>query len=211
MHPEIAGDVYRCAPKPTVQDSIIILSKKIEEIISSLPYKVEPSSEYAYLRVKPLIEDFLSALSDYTLNFLPPVESLPANSLEFLDQATSLLHKLPDFENLSNNYFKIIAYEQLSHTWCICLKEFIKNSNTAGSHASLMILINNNWESKLKKHNELSSGRLSAVVDLFKEEMNWLSDEFESENDKFSNLNNFSIHNSPLHGLNGLNGKDIEF
>lgn len=202
LHPEITNDVYNCAPKPTVSDSVKILSLKIENIISSLPYKVDPTSEYSYLRVKPLIEDFLSALSDYTLNFLPPVESLPANSLEFLDDATNLLHKLPDFEKSSNNYFKNLAYEQLSHTWCICLKEFIKSSNsTTGCHASLLLLINNNWDSKLKKHNELSNNKLTSVVEFFRDEMSWLNDEFESENAKFSNLKNFSINNSPLHGL----------
>lgn len=202
LHPEITHDVYRCAPKPTVSGSIEVLSSKIDVIINNLPYKVEASSEYSYMRVKPLIEDFLNALSDYTLHFLPPVETQPSNSLEFLDQATNLLHKLPSFSKLSNNYFKELAYEQLSHTWCICLKEFIKNPNTT-NNAGLLLLINNNWEAKLKKHNEESGNKLESVVEFFKDEISWLDDELNEKDgaSKLASLSNFSPHNSPLHGF----------
>lgn len=206
LHPEITNDIYKCAPKPTVLNSIEILTSKIETIKSTLPYKVDSSSEYSYLRVKPLIEDFLNALSDYTLQFLPPVESNPSNSLDFLDQATSLLHELPTFAKNSNNYFKDMAYEQLSHTWCICLREFIKGTNCSIGSSGILILMNNNWELRLKKHNELSNGKLSSVVDFFKEEMCWLSDEIPQPlhprtPTKLSNLKNFSPNNSPLHPL----------
>lgn len=202
LHPEITHDVYRCAPKPTVSGSIDVLSNKIDVIINNLPYKVDASSEYSYMRVKPLIEDFLNALSDYTLHFLPPVETQPSNSLDFLDQATDLLHKLPNFTKLSNNYFKELAYEQLSHTWCICLKEFIKNPSTT-NNAGLLLLINNNWEMKLKKHNEESNNKLESVVEFFKDEISWLDDELNEKDgpSKLANLNNFSPHNSPLHGF----------
>jgi protein Cut8 len=203
LHPELTHDIYRCAPKPSVGGAIDILTQKIDGIISAFPYKVDQSSEYSYLRVKPLIEDFLSALSDYTLGFLPPVESQPAVSLEFLDEATSLLHKLPNFNKLSNNYFKNIAYEQLSHTWCMCLKEFITNSNSG-----LLMLINNNWEAKLKRHNELSEGKLANVLEMFKEEVSWLEEEDELSPTKIANLRNFSAHNSPCGLKTGLLGLD---
>ncbi|CCH43535.1 hypothetical protein BN7_3087 [Wickerhamomyces ciferrii] len=201
LHPEITQDLYHCAPKPTVSGAVDILANKVDNILNDLPYKVDASSEYAFLRVKPLIDDFLSALSDYTLHFLPPVETQPSNSLEFLDSATNLLHKLPNFAKLSNNYFKELAYEQLSHTWCICLKEFIKGPNSA-NNAALLLLINNNWEAKLKKHNEDSNNKLESVVEYFREEVSWLNDEFR-EHPKVSN--NFSPHNSPLHSFKTKN------
>ncbi|KAH3675171.1 hypothetical protein WICMUC_002827 [Wickerhamomyces mucosus] len=195
LHPEITQDIYKCAPEIKISETIDILSAKVDKILSSLPYRVDTSSEYAYLRVQPLIEDFLNALSDFTLHYLPPVEMKPLNSLMFLDQATSLLHKLPMFSKLSNNYFKDLAYEQLSHTWCDSLKEFIKNSNNSG----LLMLINNNWEYKIKTHNELSNGKLSQVLDYFKDEISSIEDLDSSR--KFSNLHNFSPNNSPLHSL----------
>lgn len=198
LHPELNQDIYNCSPKPTISSSISILSDKVSLVLDSLPYKVDQSSEYAYLRVKPLIEDFLNALSDYTLQFLPPVEPNPINSLEFLDQATSLLHKLPNFKSLSNNYFKIMAYEQISNTWCICLKEFVSN-NSSENHFNntLIYLINNNWEQKLKKHNELSGNSLSKVIEFFKLEI--LSSYEESIVSNYQQ--NFSSNNSPIHGL----------
>lgn len=208
LHPEITDDIYKCAPKPTVINSIEILHSKIESIKSTLPYRVESSSEYSYLRVKPLIEDFLNALSDYTLQFLPPIELNPLNSLDFLDQATSLLHELPNFAKHSNNYFKDMAYEQLSHTWCNCLKEFIKGTNCSTGSSGILILINNNWELKLKKHNELANGKLNSIVEFFKDEMSWWNNEFSQPHQlrhhtptKLSNLKNFSPNNSPLHPL----------
>lgn len=204
LHPELTPSIHTAAPKPSVERAIRILSSKIDTILQALPYKVDQSCEYSYLRVKPLIEDFLSALSDYTLGFLPPVESQPAVSLEFLHQATSLLHKLPEFEKLSNNYFKNLAYEQLSHTWCMCLREFIQHSKSG-----LLMLVNNNWEATLKRHNELSRGKLSNVLELFREEVSWLESEHgEIAPTKIGNLQNFSIHNSPCGVKTGLLGLD---
>lgn len=200
LHPELAHAIHRIAPRPSVTSAIEVLSRKIVAISTSLPYKVDQGSEYAYLRVKPLIEDFLSALSDYTLGFLPPVETQPSVSMDFLHQATTLLHQLPTFTSMSNNYFKNLAYEQLSHTWCMCLKEFISNSKS-----DLLILINHNWESTIKTHNELSGGRLANVVELFKEEMTWLEEsEGEMNPSRISNLQNFSVHNSPCGVKTGL-------
>lgn len=193
VHPEISQDLNRCSPRPNVEACIGVLESKVRLIEDALPYKVDSASEYAYLRVKPLIEDFLAALSDYTLGFLPPVETVPGTSLEFLDSATLLLHRLPHFDKLSNNYFKDLAYEQLGHTWCMCLREFVTSV-----HAGVLGLMNNNWEAKIARHNEMSQGKLQSVVDMFKDEMKWLNDE-ERES---SPLKNFSVNNSPC-GVKG--------
>ncbi|KAH3684374.1 hypothetical protein WICPIJ_004650 [Wickerhamomyces pijperi] len=188
-HPEITESLYKCAPRPTVASCIEILQSKVELIISQLPYKVDAGSEYAYLRVKPYIDDFLHALSDYTLNFLTPVETTPANSLDFLDQATALLHKLPTFNKASDNYFSDMAYEQLGHTWLDSLKEFIKSTEDDGS--GIYVLINQGWEARLRGHSEGSRGRLSNVNEWFANEVRELQD---SPAKKF----NFSMGNSPI-------------
>lgn len=189
LHPELALDINACAQRPSVSSCIVILTQKVEAITAALPYRVDQGSEYAYLRVKPLIEDFLSALSDYTLGFLPPVQTQCTVSLDFLHQATLLLHKLPSFTRLSNNYFRDIAYEQLAHTWCMCLRELI-------SASSAMLGLVGNWEAVVKQHNELSDGKLTAVVELFREEA-------EDESPAKMGMHNFSAHNSPC-GVKGL-------
>lgn len=188
-HPEITDSVYKCSPRPSVESCIDILRAKAELIIAQLPYKVDIGSEYAYLRVKPYIDDFLHALSDYTLNFLSPVEVTPGVSLEFLDHATTLLHKLPHFNKPSNNYFSDLAYEQLGQTWVDSLKEFIK----AGEDDSgIYVLINQGWENKLRTHNEQSNGRLGNASDWFSGEVKDVQ-----ELDAAKRFN-FSMGNSPI-------------
>lgn len=166
-HPELLAEISHLTPKITVNTSLDTLKNRLDAVFLGLPYKGDQQGDYAYLRVKPAVDEFLSALADYTAHFLPPNEPQLSNSLAFLDGATSLLHKLPSWSNPLNNLAKTTAYDGISQAWILTLEEASKRFNGLG-------LAYGAWEQKLAQHNETSNHRLSASLACIRQELAWL-------------------------------------
>ncbi|KAH0613185.1 uncharacterized protein H6S33_009565 [Morchella sextelata] len=97
-HPGLTTEVLSLAPRPTVNSALSTLN-------------------YAFNRVRPALNELLDALSDYTPHFLPPNESQAATSLTFLDEATHIIHRLPNWDNPLHNHSKNMAYEEITKAW----------------------------------------------------------------------------------------------
>lgn len=166
-HPYLVSELTGLAPKVTVTTSVENLKNHLNAVYMALPYKGDQRGDYAYLRVRPYVEEFLSALSDYTVNFLPPHESQPSNSLEFLDLATDLLNQLPEWTSPLNNHHRNIAYQDISGAWTLAIKEAIKRGNGLG-------LAHGNWEAKLSKHNSNCGDKLTDALNCIRDELSWL-------------------------------------
>ncbi|KAK9456201.1 Cut8 six-helix bundle-domain-containing protein [Dipodascopsis uninucleata] len=161
-HPYLTEEISHMAPTPNVSSSLDLLSKHLDRIESAFPYKGDQTGDYAYLRVRPHITEFLDAVSDYTPNFLPPEEQQAGNSLQFLDGVTSLVHKLPSWRTESNNSMKHTAYDELARAWSLAVREALKRANG-------IVLEYGGWREKLAKHNEMAEGRLQSAVDVIEE------------------------------------------
>lgn len=164
--PDLAHEIIGLAPKITVTSALDTLSNRLDTVFRGLPYKGDQQGDYAYLRVKPAVDDFLSALTDYMAHFLPPNEPRISNSLAFLDGATSLLHRLPTWTNPLNNHSKNTMYEEVSQAWVLTLTEASQQSNGLG-------LAYGGWAQKLAHHNELANNSLSSAVSMIRQEMTW--------------------------------------
>lgn len=163
-HPELAAEVATLAPKVTVNSALHALNKKLDAVFLGLPYKGDHSGDYAYLRVKPLLEDLLATMSDYMSHFLPPNEQQISNSLAFLDGCTALLHKLPAWTNPNNNHPKNSMYSELTQGWIMALAAASEESSGLG-------LAYRGWEQKLVAHNEVSGDKLGRAVETLKKQM----------------------------------------
>lgn len=194
-NPEIAEHVTNIAPRVTIASAIDILKKHMESIYQNLPYgKDEQRGDYAYLRVRPAIEEFFSALVDYTSHFLPPNEQQPSNTLAFLDDATNLLHKLPVWSNPLHNHQKNVAYDEISNAWCLAIKEASKRVGVLG-------LAHGGWENVIQQHNQASGNRLSEAVECINQELSWLGAQDQGNNSMPTFLN----HPRPISAVNGWN------
>jgi protein Cut8 len=173
VHPEITPTINKFSTKPTLQDSINLLQQKLDSITSHLPYKCDVESDYSYLRVKPYINEFLNCVSDFILNFLPPIELNSINSLTFLNFITELIHNLPKFSSREFQYIKNMAYEQIANTWMIVLTiEDETDENELESIAKLIKVIKQlDLESKLEIHNENSLGKFSHVLEYIRSQI----------------------------------------
>lgn len=193
MHPEIANTVDKLSPRPPITSSMELLKEKFRDIINHMPYKCEVESDYSYLRIKPYFMEFLSCLSDFILNYLPPIVHNTLNSLAFLDAATTLLHELPNFESSEFQYTRSIAYERVANTWLVVVSGKIycgelvdpTISHTSTTETTLqddgvaaaensynLVNIVNSLDLllTLEKHNRLSEGRFTQVIDFLKSE-----------------------------------------
>lgn len=168
-HPELEQEVSYLVPKPSLSATLATLDNLSKRMLSAFPYGGEPRGEYAYNRVGPHVEAFLSALSDYTPQFLPPIEQQPITSLNYLDSVTSMLHKLPDWTNPLHNYHKQTAYEEISKAWVLTIRESAKRGGGIG-------VIATGWVDKIQKHEAMSSGRLEGVLQAARQELGWLGD-----------------------------------
>ncbi|KAF3924862.1 hypothetical protein ABW21_db0204851 [Orbilia brochopaga] len=156
-HPQLVPEMSHLAPKPTVSNSLMLLHSYENSLRHAFPYGGNPEGDYAYNRVKTNLLELLAALSDYTPNFLPPNEPSLSNSLEFLDGATAIIHRLPTWESPIHNHHKNVAYEEISKAWILVLKETAKK----GGGITLQY---DGWDEKLQRHNEQSGGKLEPAM-----------------------------------------------
>ncbi|KAK6459915.1 Cut8 six-helix bundle-domain-containing protein [Scheffersomyces coipomensis] len=195
LHPEINNTINNLSPKPTIKDSMELLQFKFNQIFNHLPYKCDEESDYSYLRIKPYLSEFLNCLSDFILNFLPPIEVNIVKSLNFLHFITNLIHNLPKFSSNEFQYTKLMAYEQIANTWLIVLTQNIQgielddyllpaishlststnnidNESIENSIKLIKIVEELDLIEKLTKHNELSFDKFKHIIEFIKFEIN---------------------------------------
>lgn len=168
-HPDLFPEVVAMAPRVTVATAVDVLRTKLAAVKDNMPYKSDPEGDYAYLRVKPYLNEFHSALEDYVRHFLPPGESQPSNTLAFLDEATCLVHALPSWSNPLNSHQRYAAYDDLAQAWAMAIKEAVKRP------AGALALAQGQWEQRIARHNESAGNRLKVAVNTINQELSWVN------------------------------------
>ncbi|PVH20314.1 hypothetical protein CXQ85_002101 [Candidozyma haemuli] len=184
-HPETTTTISKLSPKATLEDSVKLMKEKFQSIIDHLPYKCDIESDYSYIRVKVHLTEFLNCLSDFILTLLPPMDAGLANACDMLDVITSMIHDLPNFSNNEFQYTKSTAYEQIANSWLIVLTNQASHDDDTDSVCDDTALSSLNVEKtlefvktlrehdiqkKIEKHNDLSFGKFTAVLDFVKSE-----------------------------------------
>lgn len=167
-HPALGAEVEITAPKPSVSSAISVLKNYESVLQTSFPYGGDSTSDYAYNRVRQALMNLLDALADFTPHFLPPNESQTTQSLAFLDDATSIIHNLPEWSTFQNNLHKQNAYEEVSRAWTLVIRE-------AAKKAGGIQLQYGGWDQKISKHNQQARGRLQEVMDELSANIGWIA------------------------------------
>lgn len=176
QHPEVAQTIAKIAPKPSLKDAVGLMKQKADDIVAHLPYKCDVESDYSYIRVKAYLTEFLTTLSDFILNILPPMELSLAHACCMLDAITCLIHDLPNFSNNEFQYTRASAYEQIASLWFIVLAHHSGDdgADPCDDHAvpnieGLIEFAKTVEEldliGKLERHNEMSHGKFTRVVE----------------------------------------------
>lgn len=166
-HPSIGTEVENTAPKPSVSSALSVLKNYESALQSSFPFGDDTGSDYAYNRVRQALMNLLDALADFTPHFLPPNETQASQTLGFLDEATEIVHRLPEWNSYQNNLHKQNAYEEISQAWTLAIQE-------AAKRAGGMQLQYGGWDQKIIKHNQQARGKLQGVVHELKANIGWM-------------------------------------
>ncbi|KAF2963494.1 hypothetical protein GQX73_g10077 [Xylaria multiplex] len=164
--PDIAEEVVKGAPRPSVECALQVLSEYQAKLQAAFPYGGS-SSDYTYFRVKQPLLALIDALADFTPQYLPPNEPQAAISLQFLDGATKLVHNLPEWESQGYRHHKENAYDEISKAWALVIIEASKKG--AG-----FVLHSDGWDQNLAKHNQQSGGRLHTAMSAMATNVGWV-------------------------------------
>jgi protein Cut8 len=157
QHPELQQEIVTKAPRPSIESTLSVLSKYEDDFRKAFPLGNRPTSDYAYNRVRQHLTQLIEALRDFTPHFLPPQEPQTALSFNYLDAATNMIHRLPDFDTFQHQRYKNDAYDELSKAWALVIREAAKRAG--GFHLQL-----GGWDQKLMEHNQRSGGKLAEAV-----------------------------------------------
>ncbi|KFG83793.1 Tethering factor for nuclear proteasome STS1 gb [Metarhizium anisopliae] len=164
--PDIGQEVVIGAPRPSVLSALDVLQDYHVKLKEAIPYG-ESSPEYTYYRVKEPLIALIDALSDFTPQYLPPIETQPTTSLQFLDGATKLIHDLPNWEPQAYRHHKESAYDDISRAWALVITE-------AGKRGGGLNLHTGGWDQTLSRHNEQSGGRLGTAMSAMASSVGWM-------------------------------------
>jgi len=166
-HPEIGSEVAHSAPTPSVAATVDVLSSYQEKLRDAFPFGGNAGSDYAYNRVKQPLLDLIEALTDFTPHYLPPHEMQPTVSLNYLDNATKVIHDLPEWDSQSNRHHKDNAYDEISRAWALVISKASEKGGGFQLHSG-------GWDQRLQKHNEQSRGRMQVAVNALGSELSWM-------------------------------------
>lgn len=146
----------------------LLLREKLQSLHESIPYNrshdTNSLNDYAFIRMKPHILEFLNCLVDCVLDRIPPRVDNLHESLKFLDMATDMAVRLPRFQLASNNYYYDKCLEQLACVWCTVMEHIASDVIMTVNDAPLL----RSWVEKLEVYNELSHGILTKTLNQFK-------------------------------------------
>jgi hypothetical protein len=158
QHPDIGQEVVSSAPRPPFGSALQVLKEYQDKLRAAVPYgHSNSSSDYTYYRVKQHLIALVEAISDFTAQYLPPIEVQTNISLQFLDGATKVIHELPDFDSLAYRHHKDSAYEDISRAWALVITE-------ASKRGGGLLLHTGGWDQVLMKHNQQAGGRLADAM-----------------------------------------------
>ncbi|KAH6627064.1 Cut8 six-helix bundle-domain-containing protein [Chaetomium sp. MPI-SDFR-AT-0129] len=164
-HPDIGREVVSGAPRPSVASALQVLGDYQQKLRDAVPFG-QSSSDYTYFRVKQPLAALVDAISEFTPQFLPPVEQQANISLQYLDAATRVIHELPDWESQQYRHHKDNAYDEISGAWALVINEAAKRGGGFVLHSS-------GWDQKLAKHNQQSGGKLEQAMGAMATEVPW--------------------------------------
>lgn len=190
QHPSIGHEVVSSAPRPTVEAAHGVLKEYEDKFKAAVPYG-QTSPDYTYYRVKTPLTALIDALLDFTPQYLPPIETQPTVSLQYLDGATEIIHDLPDWEPQQYRHHKENAYDEISKAWALVINEAAKRGGGFNLHTG-------GWDEKLAKHNERSGGRMVAALNAMSTGVGWMGN---NSNPNAGPSNSTSDPNSILNQL----------
>ncbi|KAK4121408.1 Cut8-domain-containing protein [Parathielavia appendiculata] len=194
-HPDIGREVVTSAPRPSVASALQVLGEYQEKLRAAFPFG-QSSSDYTYFRVKQPLAALVDTISDFTPQFLPPVEQQTNISLQYLDAATKVIHELPDWESQQYRHHKDNAYDEISGAWALVITEAAKRGGG-------FVLHTGGWDQRIVKHNQQSGGKMEQAMNAMVTEVPWAGNNSNGPTSTSGLSDPNSIRNQLMNGTYG--------
>lgn len=162
---DIQEEVLSGAPRPSAASTLQVLEGYQQKLAESMPYG-HSSSDYAYYRVKQPLAALVSAIMDFTPQYLPPIENQADVSLMYLDGVTKVAHSMPNWDSQTYRHHKDHVYDEIAKAWTMVITEAAKRGGGFALHRD-------GWDQVLAKHNEQAGGRLQPAVNALSSNVGW--------------------------------------
>ena len=167
--PDIQEEVLNGAPRPTAASTLQVLESYRQRLTESMPYG-HSSSDYAYYRVKQHLAALVSAIMDFTPQYLPPVEDQTDVSLMYLDGITKIAHSMPNWDSQTYRHHKDHVYDEVAKAWAMVITGAAKRGGGFTLHRD-------GWDQVLAKHNEQAGGRLQPAMNAMASQVGWMENQ----------------------------------
>ncbi|KAG0245611.1 Tethering factor for nuclear proteasome sts1 [Mortierella sp. GBA43] len=171
-HPELADEIGDLVPRPTVASVQPLFNSLETKLQESFPYtKWGPGrDDYSFNRVKPVVEELVETVTDYTNHFTSPSE-FPTNSFSYLHMATDVCHRLPNWDSAANNEPKKNLYKSLEDSWIKTIRNASEKVEQGRMFGQMTV---EEWAKNLQQHNITSQGMFSSAIEEFKLKLGWI-------------------------------------
>ncbi|OZJ05182.1 hypothetical protein BZG36_02203 [Bifiguratus adelaidae] len=171
-HPDLQSEIEASIPRPTLQSvtSVIVgLEKKMND---SFPYsKSGPGKDnYSFNRVRPALAELVEAILSYATHFTSS-EEFPTTTFSFLHVATTVAHRLPEWDTPSNNEMKRELYQKLAHFWRAAIQDAASKLSEGKIYGQQVV---GEWARNLAHHNNESQNAFAAAVEEFTNSLGWI-------------------------------------
>ncbi|KXS09171.1 hypothetical protein M427DRAFT_64633 [Gonapodya prolifera JEL478] len=122
-NPQLTPQISALLPLPTIQSTTSLLATLEKRLSDAFPYSKfgQDRSDYSFNRVRPVLTELKQSILHYLLHFTNPASypehirhEFPATSMSYIHIATTLVHRLPRWDNPERNAeFRTSIYDRL--------------------------------------------------------------------------------------------------
>lgn len=192
---DIQEEVLSGAPRPTAANSLQVLHSYQQKLVEAMPLG-HTTSDYAYYRVKQPLAALVSAIMDFTPQYLPPMETQTNLSLIYLDGVTKIAHTMPHWDSQTYRHHKDHVYDELAKAWTMVISEAAKRGGGFTLHTE-------GWDQVLADHSEQAGGRLQPAINALADHVGWMNSNQSQDQTEGGSSGQHTFLNQLLNGTYG--------
>ncbi|ORY03533.1 Cut8-domain-containing protein [Basidiobolus meristosporus CBS 931.73] len=171
-HPHLKNEISSYVPKPTIQSVTNLLSNLEKKLQESFPYsKFGPGRDpYTFNRVHHVLVEIQDAILEYACHFTSE-EEFPTTTFSYLHTATSVIHRLPNWDDPKHQKLKNSLYARIAIYWRKAIEDAASKLGEGRIYGQLVV---GEWARNLDLHNTESNGTFADAVEDFKTKLGWI-------------------------------------
>ncbi|KAI8061487.1 Cut8 six-helix bundle-domain-containing protein [Gilbertella persicaria] len=153
--PQVRKEIIHHIPAPTILSAMNVLVDLEKKFLASFPFnKNGPGrDDYTFSRVRDALTDYIDTITQYA-NHFTSIHIFPSHCFTFLDHATHMAHRLPNWDSEENNRLKKELYQNLNLFWKSAIQITSQKLHASNYNPDTV----REWAKHLAQHNSHTHG-----------------------------------------------------